>query len=236
MRQTTIRMVCLTVLMMVVLDTQIAKKTRLLLYKMLALVLACQSAQMANAILTMAVAECANVTTEKLVTIKINVCQKKRVPIRALLPVLFVVRSAVKIAAPAVMGTCVKKVPVWMIPTVFLRVITVATLRMVAAISANAVTTKFATAMINVSTRTSVRTPVLLRIRSVGRFAERNAALVVKTKHVTVVNARTHNASRPVWTGLVEQTMAAVRFVGVATMRYVPRDFVPVRVLILATL
>jgi len=109
-------------------------------------------------------------------------------------------------------------------------------LLMAVVIRVNALVVKFAIVKTNAWKKHLVRTPVPLRVRSVGRFAERNAALVVTTKRVTVANARTHNVSRPVWTGLAGQTMAAAEFVGVASMRSVPRDFVPVRVLILATL
>jgi hypothetical protein len=98
----------------------------------------------------MAVAEFVNVTKAKPVTIKINVYQKRLAPILALLPVLFVVRSAVKIAVPAVMGTCVKKAPVWMTPIVLQLVTVVVILRMVVVILANVAVAKCATAAINV--------------------------------------------------------------------------------------
>jgi len=110
MRQTTIRMVCLTVLTRVVLDTQIAKTSLLLLPKMLATFLACQIVQMANVILTTAVVELASVMRAKPATIKTNVCRKKLVPtlVRPLEP--FVARCVVKIAGPVAKARCVKKV------------------------------------------------------------------------------------------------------------------------------
>mgnify|MGYP006122327673 CR=1 FL=1 len=90
-----------------------------------------------------------NVTRGKPVTIKINVCQKKRVPILVLLPVLFVARSVVKIAVPVVKGTCVKMAPVWMTPIVHQFVMVVVTLRMVVVILANVAVAKCAIAVTN---------------------------------------------------------------------------------------
>ena len=55
-----------------------------------------------------------------------------------------------KIAAPAVKGTCVKMAPVWMIPVVLLAATVVVILRMVVVILANVAVAKCATAAINV--------------------------------------------------------------------------------------
>lgn len=74
MKQTTIKTGYGTVKMTVVLGTQIAKKNLPPRRKMPVPDLVFPTAQMDNAILTMVVAECANVARAKPVTIKINVC------------------------------------------------------------------------------------------------------------------------------------------------------------------
>lgn len=58
-------------------------------------------------------------------------------------------RSAVKIAVPAVMGTCVKMAPVWMTLIVLQVVTVVVTLRMVVVILANVAVAKCAIAATN---------------------------------------------------------------------------------------